>query len=84
MIGAIAGDIIGSRFEFKNHRSRDFELFAGLASSYTDDTILTVATARWLLDGGRWSRRTIIFNVPPCRNPQCGKEVGVFLNIQLF
>jgi ADP-ribosylglycohydrolase len=51
MIGAIAGDIIGSRFEFKNHRSRDFELFAGIASSYTDDTILTVATARWLLDG---------------------------------
>ena len=27
MIGAIVGDIVGSRFEFNNHRSKDFELF---------------------------------------------------------
>lgn len=51
MLGAIAGDIIGSRFEFANHRSREFQLFAGEASFFTDDTVLTVATARWLLDG---------------------------------
>jgi ADP-ribosyl-[dinitrogen reductase] hydrolase len=51
MLGAIAGDIIGSRFEFENHRSREFKLFAGEASFFTDDTVLTVATARWLLDG---------------------------------
>ena len=27
MIGAIVGDIAGSRFEFDNHKSKDFELF---------------------------------------------------------
>ena len=27
MIGAIIGDIVGSRFEFNNHRSKEFELF---------------------------------------------------------
>jgi len=48
MIGAIAGDIIGSRFEFNNHRSRDFELFAE-GSFFTDDTALTIGVANWLL-----------------------------------
>jgi len=28
MLGVIAGDIVGSRFEFNNHRSKGFELFA--------------------------------------------------------
>ncbi|HOT22792.1 MAG TPA: ADP-ribosylglycohydrolase, partial [Sedimentibacter sp.] len=27
MIGAIIGDIVGSRFEFNNHRNKEFELF---------------------------------------------------------
>lgn len=27
MLGAIIGDIVGSRFEFDNHRSKEFELF---------------------------------------------------------
>ena len=27
MIGAIVGDIVGSRFEFDNHKSKDFEFF---------------------------------------------------------
>ena len=27
MIGAIIGDIVGSRFEFNNHRSKEFDLF---------------------------------------------------------
>jgi ADP-ribosylglycohydrolase len=52
IIGAIAGDVIGSRFEFNNHRSRDFELFHPHISFFTDDTVLTCAVAKWLLDGG--------------------------------
>ncbi len=51
MLGAIAGDIIGSRFEFNNHLSEEFELFAE-RSMFTDDTALTVAVARWLLGDG--------------------------------
>ena len=56
MIGAIIGDIVGSRFEFANHRRfDDFELFA-LDSDFTDDTVLTVATAKVLLDGGSYAQ----------------------------
>jgi len=51
MIGAIAGDIIGSRFEFNNLKSKDFELFHS-DCKFTDDTVLTVAVAEWLMDGG--------------------------------
>lgn len=44
MLGAIIGDIVGSRFEFDNARGADFELFTK-ESTYTDDTICTVAIA---------------------------------------
>lgn len=44
MLGAIIGDIIGSRFEFNNTKSTDFELFTN-ECTYTDDTICTVAIA---------------------------------------
>lgn len=49
MLGAIIGDIVGSRFEFNNHRSTEFELFHP-ACTFTDDTICTVAVADWLMD----------------------------------
>ena len=45
MIGAIIGDIIGSRFEFDNHLSEEFELFAK-RSVFTDDSVLTI-TVNW-------------------------------------
>ena len=55
MIGAIAGDIIGSRFEFNNIRTEDFgDLFTS-KSVYTDDTVLTIATADVILNGGKYS-----------------------------
>lgn len=51
MIGAIIGDIVGSRFEFNNNTTyRDFDLFTK-DSSFTDDTICTVAIADALLSG---------------------------------
>jgi ADP-ribosylglycohydrolase len=48
MIGAIAGDIIGSAYEFNSTKSYDFQLFK-VGSTFTDDTILTVAVADCLL-----------------------------------
>jgi ADP-ribosyl-[dinitrogen reductase] hydrolase len=48
MLGAILGDIIGSPYEFHNYRMEDFELF-GRFSRFTDDTVLTVATAHAIL-----------------------------------
>lgn len=50
MLGAIAGDIIGSVYEGSGPRAPDFELF-GPRSTFTDDTVLTVAVAEALLDG---------------------------------
>jgi ADP-ribosylglycohydrolase len=66
MIGAIIGDIVGSIYEFDNIKTKDFELFGphptakatnttnGFSDAqcrFTDDTVLTVAVAEWLLDG---------------------------------
>ena len=48
LLGAIIGDIVGSPYEFHNIKSKDFELFCN-NSHFTDDTILTCATAEWLL-----------------------------------
>ena len=50
MIGAIIGDIIGSRFEFSSAPKEDFELFTD-DCSFTDDTICTVAIADAILSG---------------------------------
>lgn len=47
MLGAIIGDIVGSRFEFsklRNNKSREFDFFHE-DCHFTDDTILTIATA---------------------------------------
>ena len=48
MLGAIIGDIVGSRFEWHNRKSKDFELFTEQCR-FTDDTSMTVAIAKALL-----------------------------------
>ncbi|HOS96371.1 MAG TPA: ADP-ribosylglycohydrolase family protein [Deltaproteobacteria bacterium] len=50
MIGAIAGDIIGSVYERHRIKTKDFPLF-GAGSRFTDDTVLTVALAEAILTG---------------------------------
>ena len=49
MFGAIAGDVIGSTYEFNNVDSMDFELFPE-GSTFTDDTVLTCAVAEALMN----------------------------------
>ena len=51
MLGAIIGDIVGSIYEFDNIKTKDFPFFDD-RMEYTDDSILTIATADWLLYGG--------------------------------
>lgn len=51
MLGSIIGDIVGSSYEFANIKTKEFPLFT-TEKEYTDDSILTVATADWLLHGG--------------------------------
>lgn len=50
MIGAIFGDIAGSVYEFNNIKTTNFDLF-GKGTTFTDDSILTIAVAHWLLEG---------------------------------
>lgn len=50
MIGAVVGDVVGSIYEWNNHRSKVFDLFDP-PRSFTDDTVLTVACADAILTG---------------------------------
>lgn len=49
LIGAIAGDTIGSIYEFNNIKRTDFELLQP-SMNYTDDSLMTLAVADWLLN----------------------------------
>jgi ADP-ribosylglycohydrolase len=51
MLGAIAGDIIGSIYEFDPIKGKDFPLF-GHGVTFTDDTVCTVAVADCILQEG--------------------------------
>lgn len=57
MLGSIIGDIVGSRFEFRNCRSKDFEFFDDRCI-FTDDTVCTVATMQWLIECRNEGRQT--------------------------
>jgi len=48
MLGAIIGDIVGSRFEWNNHKSKDFDLLT-YNCFFTDDTVMTLAVAKAIL-----------------------------------
>lgn len=50
MIGAIAGDIIGSVYEWNNIKTKDFVLFTQ-RNFFTDDSVLTVALADSIMTG---------------------------------
>jgi ADP-ribosylglycohydrolase len=55
MLGAMIGDIVGSVYEWDNIKTTDFEFFKP-ASTFTDDTVLTAATAQALLSDGDYTR----------------------------
>ena len=49
MLGALIGDMVGSRFEWNNYKAKDFALCHADCRA-TDDSVLTIATAQALLD----------------------------------
>jgi ADP-ribosylglycohydrolase len=51
MIGAIIGDIVGSVYEWNNIKTKDFQLFSP-ECFFTDDTVMTLAVAEGLMNGG--------------------------------
>lgn len=48
MLGAIIGDIVGSRFEWDNYRAKDFEFYTSKCFA-TDDSIMTISLAKAIL-----------------------------------
>ena len=54
VIGAIGGDIIGSPYEFFSTKDYDFRLF-NPNSRITDDSVMTIAVAEWIIKGGNLS-----------------------------
>lgn len=60
MLGAIIGDIVGSRYEFDNRKTKKFELFES-ECQFTDDSVMTIAIAQALLDcNGNYEELSII------------------------
>ena len=56
ILGAIVGDIAGSRFEWCNLKSKDFTLLVGRGEDadeccFPDDTVMTVAIAEAISSG---------------------------------
>lgn len=60
MIGAIAGDIIGSIYEWDNIKTKDFPLFSPRCF-FTDDTVLMVALADSLMTGTPYAENLKVF-----------------------
>lgn len=50
MLGALIGDTVGSVYEFNNIKTKDFE-FLTRKCNFTDDTVMTMAVAQWLMVG---------------------------------
>ena len=59
MLGAIIGDIVGSTRESHNIKTEDFELVPQ-GSCFTDDTVMTLAVAEWLMTDPEHRAETLV------------------------
>lgn len=59
ILGGIVGDIIGSTREWHNVKTEDFELLPA-GSTFTDDTVMTLAVAEWLMSDPSHSEHTLV------------------------
>jgi len=66
MLGALVGDIIGSMYEFHNTKRTDFKLFPE-GSRFTDDSVMTLAVAKWLIEDKEHDKKVLI---------KCMQELG--------
>lgn len=76
MLGAIIGDIVGSRFEWNNNKTKHFDLLNDKCF-FTDDTVMTLAIAKAILhsksDYSDLSSLSIKYMQEVGRNyPSCG------------
>lgn len=86
MLGAVIGDIVGSRFEWNNNRSKKFDFLTGECFP-TDDSIMTLAIAKAILesrpDYSDLGKKAVFFMQHIGRNyPYCG--YGRILRLDLL
>ena len=59
MLGAIIGDIVGSTREWHNIKTEEFEMVPR-GSRFTDDTVMTLAVAEWLMTDTEHRLETLV------------------------
>lgn len=67
MLGAIIGDVVGSVYEFDNTKDYNFHLLTP-RSEFTDDTVMTLAVAKWLLEDETHNHEYLV---------RCMRELGL-------
>lgn len=67
MLGAIIGDIVGSVYESDNTKDYNFHLLTP-RSKFTDDTVMTLAVAKWLTEDDSHSHEYLV---------KCMRELGL-------
>ena len=67
MLGAIIGDIVGSVYESNNTKDYNFHLLTS-RSRFTDDTVMTLAVAKWLTEDGEHTHEHLV---------KCMREMGL-------
>ena len=81
MLGAIIGDTVGSAYEFHNTKDYDFTLFLP-ESNYTDDSVMTMAVAHWLLNDNAHSYQgledAMLYFAENCPCPMGGYGTGFY------
>lgn len=66
MLGAVFGDIVGSAYEWNNVKTKNFSLQSRY-TRYTDDSVMTLAVAKWLLEDPSHSESHLV---------QCMQKLG--------
>ena len=81
MLGAITGDTIGSAYEFHNTKDYNFTLFLS-ESNYTDDSVMTMAVAHWLLTDPEHTyqklEEALVLFAEKCACPMGGYGTGFY------
>lgn len=88
MFGAIIGDIVGSRFEYNNIKTKDFDFFAA-GCDITDDSVLTIAVAEAFLSGDLehlsiHARESILKHAWRYANKDYGNRFRIWMNDPLL
>lgn len=81
MLGAIVGDTVGSAYEFHNTKDYNFTLFTS-ESAYTDDSVMTMAVAYWLLTDSKHTYQKLedamVLFAENCPCPMGGYGTGFY------